>query len=113
MKKIVLVLAAVLCSSLLMFAGESDKMSKNDSGKNMSGMVCDSKCVTMTEKKAACSKSCNETSGEMVFVDSKGHVMKIDNQDKVMGMAGKKVKVKGKMMGSDTMHVDEIAPVTY
>jgi hypothetical protein len=45
-------------------------------------------------------------------IDSKGKAMKIDNQDKVAGMSGKKVKVKGSMM-AEMMHIDDIAPVTY
>ena len=113
MKHFAWVLVAVLCTSVLTFAGEKGK--KDDSGKasSMSGMVCYSKCVTTTGKKSSCNKNCTETSGDMVFVSDKGKMMKIDNQDKVSGMSGKKVKVKGSMMGADMMHIDEIAPVTY
>jgi hypothetical protein len=49
----------------------------------------------------------------VVFIDSKGTVMKIENQDKVMSMAGKKVKMKAAMKGTDMMYVYEIAPATY
>jgi hypothetical protein len=76
-------------------------------------MVCNSKCVTDTGGKSSCNKDCSETSGDVVFVDSKGATYKIDNQDKAMSMAGKKVKVKGKMMDGGMMHIDDIAPATY
>ncbi len=111
MKRFAWVLVAVLCTTVLTFAGDKDK---KDAGKgsSMMGMVCYSKCVTTTANKSSCNKNCTETSGDMVFVSDKGKMMKIDNQDKVSGMSGKKVKVKASMMG-DMMHIDEIAPVTY
>lgn len=113
MKRMAWLLVAVLCSSVLMYAGEQGKKDDAAKGKSMTGMVCNAKCVTTEGKKSSCSKTCSETAGDMVFIDSKGSVMKIDNQDKVSGMSGKKVKVKGTMMGSDMMHIDDIAPVSY
>ena len=112
MKRMTWVLAAMLCSSVLMYAG--DKGKKDDAGKNtsMTGMVCNAKCVTTAGNKSSCDKNCSETAGDLVFIDGKGKVLKIDNQDKVSGMSGKKVKVKASMNG-DMMHVDDIAPVTY
>jgi hypothetical protein len=107
-------LVAVLCSSALMYAGEGkDKKDDAGKGKSMSGMICNSKCVTETGGKSSCNKSCSETTGDVVFIDSKGAVMKIENQDKVMPMAGKKVKMKAAMMDGGMMHVYEIAPATY
>jgi len=111
MKRFAWALVVVLCTSLLTFAGDKDK--KSDGGKDMMGMVCNSKCVTTTANKSSCKKDCTETGGDMVFISDKGKVMKVDNQDKVTGMGGKKVKVKASMMGADMMHIYEIAPVTY
>jgi hypothetical protein len=114
MKRLALLLAVLLCSTALLYAGGKDKDKKGAGGKAMSmtGMVCSDKCVDTTATKASCKKDCTET-GDMVFVDSKGKVYKVDNQDKVSGMGGKKVKVKGSMMAGDMMHIDDIAPVTY
>ena len=114
MKRLALLLAVVLCSAALLQAAEpSDKKDDAGKGKEMTGMLCNSKCVTSDKGKSACNKSCYETKGDVVFIDSKGVVMKIDNQDKVMPMAGHKVKMKAEMMGKDMMHVYEIAPATY
>jgi hypothetical protein len=114
MKRLALLLAAVLCSAALLQAAEpSDKKDDADKGKSMSGMICNSKCVTETGGKSACNKTCAETKGDVVFIDSKGAVMKIENQDKAMSMAGKKVKMKAKMMDGGMMHIYEIAPATY
>ena len=113
MKRMAWVLVAVLCSSVLMYAGGGkDKKDDAGKGKSMTGMICNSKCVTTSGNKSSCNSSCSEASGDVVFIDSKGKMMKIDNQDKAMPMAGKKVKVKGSMMG-DMMHIDDIAPATY
>jgi hypothetical protein len=116
MKRMAWLLVAVLCSSVMLYAG-GGKDKKNDAGKgksmSMTGMVCNEKCVTTAGNKSSCNSSCSETAGDMVFVDSKGSVYKVDNQDKVSGMHGKKAKVKGSMMGKDTMHIDDIAPATY
>lgn len=115
MKRLALLLAVLLCSTVLLYAGGKDKDKKDAGGKAMSmtGMVCSDKCVDTTASKSSCKKDCTETGGDMVFVDSKGKVYKVDNQDKVSGMGGKKVKVKGSMMAGDMMHIDDIAPATY
>jgi hypothetical protein len=115
MKRVAWLLAVLLCSSALLYAGNKDKKEAGGKSKMMSmtGMVCSDKCVDTTASKASCKKDCSETGGDMVFVDSKGKVYKVDNQDKVAGMGGKKVKVKGGMMAGDMMHIYEIAPVTY
>jgi hypothetical protein len=113
MKRAAWLLIAVLCSAALLYAseptGDKDEAGK---GKQMSGWLCSSKCVANTAGKASCKKGCTE-GGDVVFIDSKGAVMKIENQDKVMPMAGKKVKMKASMKGADMMYVYEIAPATY
>jgi hypothetical protein len=113
MKRFACVLVVVPCTSLLTFAQEQDHNKKADGGKDMAGMVCYSSCVDTTASRPACKKDCSETSGDMSFVSDKGKVFKIDNQDKVTGMSGKKVKVKASIMSTDMMHIYEIAPVTY
>jgi hypothetical protein len=114
MKRMAWLLIAVLCSAALLYAseptGDKDEAGK---GKQVSGWLCNSKCVTNSGNKASCKKDCSESGGDVVFIDSKGAVMKIENQDKVMSMAGKKVKMKAAMKGADMMYVYEIAPATY
>ena len=109
MKRTAWLLIAVLCSAALLHAseptGDKDEAGK---GKQMSGWLCNSKCVANTGSKTSCKKGCTE-GGDVVFIDSKGAVMKIENQDKVMPMAGKKVKMKAAMKGEDMMYVYEIA----
>ena len=114
MKRMAWLLITVLCSAALLHA--SEPKSKDDEagkGKQMSGWLCNSKCVTNTGSKTSCKKDCSETGGDVVFIDSKGAVMKIENQDKVTSMAGKKVKMKAAMKGTDMMYVYEIAAATY
>ena len=113
MKRMAWLLIAVLCSAVLLHAsepkGDKDEAGK---GKQLSGWLCNSKCVVNTGSKTSCKKDCSE-GGDVVFIDSKGAVMKIENQDKVTSMAGKKVKMKAAMKGTDMMYVYEIAPATY
>jgi hypothetical protein len=114
MKRLALLLAVVLCSTALLQAGDKDQ---KDDGKgkmmSMTGMVCNEKCVATTANKSSCKADCSETGGNLAFVDSKGKLFKIDNQDAAMPMAGKKVKVKCQMADNGMMHIYEIAPVTY
>src|SRR5512142_1910612 len=108
MKRMAGVLAMVMCTAALVYAGDSAK------GQDMTGWICNSKCVTQTANKSTCDKNCTETTGDVVFISNKGTVSKIENQDKVSSMGGKKVKMKASMdKDSGMMHVYEIAPATY
>jgi hypothetical protein len=115
MKRLALLLAVVLCSATLLQAAPQDKEKEagNEKMMSMTGTVCSDKCVTTEGEKSSCNSSCSETGGNMVFVDDKGKLYKVDNEDKVMPMSGKKVKVKCKMADNGMMHVYEIAPATY
>lgn len=108
MKRTSLILATVLCTAALLHAGEANK------GKDMSGWLCNAKCVTHDAGKAACDSKCTATDGDVVFISDKGAVSKIENQDKVTPMAGKKVKMKASMnKEKDMLYVYEIAAPTY
>lgn len=105
MKRIAGLLAIVLGSWLLMYAqnqGEYTGQSQSK-GHEMTGWICNSKCVTHTAAKAACDETCTDTSGDVVFVEDTGTVTKIANTDKVMDKMGKKVKVRGEMMKDQDM----------
>ncbi len=105
MKRIAWLLVAVLVSAISLYAQDKGKAIA------MTGMLCNSKCVTQSADHAVCDPNCADKSGDIVLVDEQGHVFQIANQDKVKLMAGKKCKmkcrpVKGK---KDTMYVDTVS----
>lgn len=104
MKPISWLLAAALLSAISLYADDTGKMTE------MSGMLCNNKCVTQSAGHAACDSSCTDKSGDVVLVDDQGKVFKISNQDKVASNAGKKVKMKCKPVKGqpNTMWVDSI-----
>ncbi len=91
MKRIAWLLAATLCSAMLLFAGE------NNNPKEMIGWVCNAKCVDQSSGQPTCNKNCSETVGEVVLIQDNGTITKIANQDMAKPMSGKKCKVKGTM----------------
>ncbi len=90
MKLMASLLTVVLSASLL----PAQEMPQ---GVEMTGTVCDSKCVTQTSAHPACNIKCSQKSGEAVFIDDGGKVTKIANPDKVKGYKGKHIKAKCKM----------------
>ena len=96
MRFIASLLTVVLGSALLL----AQDMSK---AVEMSGTVCDSKCVDPSGDHPACNLKCSETSSNAVFIDDNGKVTKIANPDKVKEYKGKHVKAKCKMMEDDSM----------
>jgi hypothetical protein len=101
MKFIASLLTVVLGSALLL----AQDMSK---AVEMSGTICDSKCLDQSGDHPACNLKCSETSADAVFIDDNGKVTKIANPDKVKGHKGKHVKAKCKMMEDDTMWIYSI-----
>ena len=91
MKRIALLLTFVLGSAML-YAQEKSQ------GTDMTGTICDSKCVTQAADKSACDLSCTEKGGDAVFVEDTGKATKIGNPEKIKGYKGKHVKAKCKMM---------------
>jgi hypothetical protein len=105
MKRSVCLLVAVLVSALSLYAEDMGKTT------DMTGWLCNSKCVTKNAGRAACDQGCTDKSGDVVMVDDHGQVFKIANQDKVMSNAGKKVKMKCRPVKGekDTMYVDSFS----
>lgn len=103
MKRIAGLLVIVLGSWMLIYAQDQSQGGSQDKGHEMTGWICNSKCVNQTAAKAACDETCTDKSGDVVFVDDAGKVTKIANPDMVMDKMGKKVKVKGKMMKDQDM----------
>ena len=96
MKRFALLLTLILGTAMLYAqeAKETDMTKPHD----MSGTICNSKCVTQTSGQNACDASCTQTDGDAVFIHDNGKVTKIGNPDKVKGYMGKQVKGKAKMM---------------
>jgi hypothetical protein len=100
-------LLAILLGSVMLYSQE--KLQGADQGTDMTGTICDSKCVTQNAGKSACDLKCTKTGGDAVFIEDNGKVTKIANPDKVKGHMGKHVKAKGKMMkDEDTMWIYSI-----
>lgn len=107
MKRIAGLLAIILGSTMWLCA--QDKSQDKNSGSEMTGWICNSKCVTQTAGRTACDQGCTDKSGDAVFIDDHGKVTKIANSANVENDLGKQVKVKGKMMKKkDMMEIYEV-----
>jgi hypothetical protein len=103
MRRIAGLLVLFLGSTMLMYSQDKGK------GSEMTGWICNSKCVKPNAGVAACDANCSDKSGDVVFVDDQGKVTKIANPKKVKKEMGKKVKVKGEMMkDKDMMEVYDV-----
>jgi hypothetical protein len=105
MKRRAWFLLGVLASALSLYAEDMGKAT------DMTGWLCNNKCVAQTAGHAACDQNCADKSGDVVMVDDQGRVFKIANQDKVKGLAGKKAKMKCRPVKGekDTMYVDTVS----
>ena len=109
MKQTALLLAIVLGSAMLYAQQASQGVEKQEAqGIEMTGTICDSKCVTQSGSQSACDLNCTKKGGEAVFIEENGKVTKIANPDKVKGYMGKHVKTKAKMMDDDRMWIYSI-----
>ena len=91
LRKIAPMLALFLCPLILIGQEKQQAM-------DMTGTVCNSKCVNRSSDRAVCDSGCTEKGGDAVFVEENGKVTKIANPDKVKGFMGKHVKAKCRMM---------------
>lgn len=95
----------VLLLTSLILSGQQMQQSMD-----MTGTICDSKCVSQSGDRPVCDTKCNEKGGDAVFVDDNGKVTKIANPEKVKGYMGKHVKAKGKRMkDQDEMWLDSLS----
>ncbi len=93
MKRTALLLVTLLfCSAISVFAGDKDKNKTTE----MTGWICNAKCVDQSSDKATCNANCSETGGKVVFISDEGKVLEIANQDKAQPMSGKKCKLEAK-----------------
>ena len=105
MKRIAWLLVAVLGLGISLLADDMGKATE------MTGWLCNNKCVAQTAGHAACDQNCADKSGDVVMVDDQGRVFRIANQNKVNGLAGSKVKMKCRPVKGekDTMYVDSFS----
>ena len=97
----------------LAILGYADDTKKDEGkGKAMTGWLCNSKCVKPDAGKNTCDKTCTVSDGDVVFIDSKGGVSNISNQDMVKPHAGKKVKMMAAMK-KDTNMMEVYSVVEY
>lgn len=104
MQRIAWLLLAVLGMGISLHADDMGKASE------MTGWLCNNKCVKQSGGHASCDQSCADKSGDVVMVDDQGKVFKIANQDKVKGLGGKKAKMKCRPVkdSTDTMYIDNL-----
>lgn len=105
MKGTALFLAMVLGSVMYAQPPSQGTEKQEAQGTEMTGTICDSKCVIHTGGQSACDQSCTQKSGEAVLIEDNGKVTKIASPDKVKGYMGKHIKTKAKMMQDDTMWI--------
>ena len=86
MNRIAALMALALGTTMLMSAQDKSK------GTEMTGMICDQKCVKQDAGKSACDASCTEKSGDAAFVDDEGKATKVANPKMAKGKMGKRVK---------------------
>jgi len=105
MTRIPWLLIAVLGSATYMYSQETSQAT------TMTGMLCNSTCVTQSSGHPACDQKCADKSGEIVLIGDQGQIIKIVNQEKVQENVGKKVKMScRKVPGKkDTMYVDTVS----
>lgn len=111
MRKFAVMLVFVLASTMFAAAqydnaATQDKektaaVDKDKGGMEMTGWVCNSKCVKQDADKASCDATCKEKGGDVVFIDDQGKSWKVANQKMAKSHAGKKVKMMGSMKGEE------------
>jgi hypothetical protein len=89
----------LLCSMIALQAQDKsqDKSEDKSQGTEMTGTLCNAANVVENEGKATCDPSKGGGSEDMVFIDDQGRATTIANPEKMKGMSGQKVKVKGEM----------------
>jgi hypothetical protein len=102
MKRMIALVALIL--GLWMTASAQDQSKTME----MTGMVCDQKCVTQDAGKATCDASCKEHSGQAVFLDDSGKLWKVANPASCKGKMGKKVTIHGEKKDDDTMFFHDV-----
>jgi len=102
MKRLAALMALILGTLISASAQDQSKTME------MTGMVCDQKCVTQDAGQASCDTSCKQHSGQAVFLDDSGKLWKVANPASCKGKMGKKVTIHGEKKDDDTMYLREL-----
>lgn len=102
MKRMAILVAFLLGSLVSAYAQDQIKTME------MTGTVCDQKCVKQDSEKNTCDTSCTEHIGQAVFLDDSGKLWKVANPESCKGKMGKKVKIKAEKQGEDTMFLHDV-----
>lgn len=102
MKRLAALTALILGLAISATAQEQSKTME------MTGTVCDQKCVTQDADKATCDTSCKQHSGQAVFLDDSGKLWKVSNPASCKGKMGKRVTIHGEKMGNNTMFLHDV-----
>ena len=102
MKRFTALGALILGLAITAFAQDQSKMME------MTGTVCDQKCMKQDADKASCDTSCKEHSGQAVFLDDSGKLWKVANPASCKGKMGKKVTIHGEKKDDDTMFFHDV-----
>jgi len=89
MKKITLLSLVLLGSAVLLHAA--------DQTNTMHGWICDQRCVVQNGDQATCNTACNERSGVAVFINDRGQLSSITDQNMCKSHMNKHVMVMGTM----------------
>ena len=87
MKRIAVLLLFAICLAAFAYAQDSG------GAEEMTGTICDAWCVTHQGKVATCQRTCAKKSGVPVFVNDRGEVRQIMNQDVCQSHMGRRVKM--------------------
>jgi hypothetical protein len=108
MRRMAAVLAMVLGCTFLAVAQDKGDMTAGK-GTEMTGILCNAKCVKQDSGKASCDSNCTANGDDVVFIDDQGKATKVANPKMTKGKMGKKVKVRGEMMkDKDEMEIYDV-----
>ena len=99
MKRIACLMLMVSCCTILLMAA--------DEANQMTGWLCDSKCVVQNDGRTACNQKCTEHSGNAVFIDDQGRIFQVANGSSWDQYMNKRVK------GMATMDKDNPQMLTW
>lgn len=102
MKRMAILVAIILGSLISAYAQDQIKTME------MTGTVCDQKCVKQDSEKNSCDTSCTEHSGQAVFLDDSGKLWKVANPASCKGKMGKRVKIKAEKQDDNTMFLHDV-----
>lgn len=114
MRKATALLAVLTIALLAAGTLAADRHTTKPKSETWTGWISDSACAakgTMASHKDCAIKCVKEKGAKWVFVNSKGQVFQIHNQDAIKeDNLGQEVKLTGYLMEDKSIHVEKIEP---